>query len=891
MSIPEYSPVQFFAPRLDNIPPYLRFFDQWLGATKRKVPIAVSKFGFSPVNRIGKNAAGETIKAATTHFPPSGYINRPDTWSTFDAMFAVAPFREGSPTARKIDSQGDYIALPAFVLTEGANVRVFDIDGIKSLDVINQAIATINAKAAKNGSRERRPFMTQEQYDAKLARYQEFMRLITTALDGKTFCETSMSGKGRHYFVIDKSDHANYDTEFGEVFASNQMIYMTGHLVDGSPIELLDDPAVVNGLMGALNERRMLRKRDGSGRIDSKEIMTQVDFSFERWQDCTFEKIADYVQRSGQFMQEIYAGHSPSGDWSEDTLTLIGHVEKVCPYPEMIRDFVMMSPRLMRSGQNKSGEDRYDKTARLFPGLLRKARNSNFGYFQSHPPATVDFKNQVAGLDWSNPISSPEDVKKENKQLAEQYEKIEKETPKEKEDAFDTTPRFNLKWPPGIVGMLAKQQCEMSHYPHQTLSIIWALSLCAGLAQRSFYHGKLGVNLYTIVLEITGSGKEGLSQATADFVSQAMEVGNGKYFSLSTIIGPANIASGPAAYKLFDPYPRRFCLINEMSFMFDGMSDKSDRHSADKKRAILDIKTKAALGNTMGSYVHSDKTQEIKPVISPSLTICGEGQPDRFYSAIDAAVAEDGLLSRFLVVDCTRNYRGKRNKTPRLKFSDAMVDAMTPFLEVICKMNHDAAIMPDGRQVKLSSEAMEIVAKYEANVVDSISPQQDKIKYNLFNRSLATGLQVASVLAAIDNPDNPTITREHALWAFDFMFRERTFLHNKFLNNEVGGDMPQRISYVMELLRRYPTTTARSLGADRNALIENGLIPYHHVSKGIDRSPLFKETSTKTGARMLDEVLEYLGKAGVLETFRNNWEEFNIKPKKGQWFRILDLGV
>src|SRR5690606_18075608 len=127
---------------------------------------------------------------------------------------------------------------------------------------------------------------------------------------------------------------------------------------------------------------------------------------------------------------------------------------------------------------------------------------------------------------------------------------------------------------------------------------------------------------------------------------------------ISAFVGPASFASEPATYKHMAVHPKQMCIFNEASFLFEQMGSGDQTHAVGKKKALLDLRFKSGTGGVIQQHVHSDDKKNSGVCVMPSLTIHCEGQPERFYQALDELAAEDGLLSRFNIWDSTRNHRG-----------------------------------------------------------------------------------------------------------------------------------------------------------------------------------------------------------------------------------------
>lgn len=390
--------------------------------------------------------------------------------------------------------------------------------------------------------------------------------------------------------------------------------------------------------------------------------------------------------------------------------------------------------------------------------------------------------------------------------------------------AYDTTPAFVMTWPPGVTGRLAYETYLMMPYPNQTLAIASAIAEVAGYAQRSYHVNGMGVNIYIMTPLETGGSKESLVKATNRLETQLSAHLGMNVAVAAGIHGPTSFASEPAIYKHMSNAPRQKCIFNEASFLFEDMS-QSDSHGSGKKKALLDMRFKSGVDGRIQPHVHSKKEDSSGFCIMPSLTVIAEGQPERFYGAIDEVASEDGLLSRFNVWDSTRNWRGPFNEKMAREFSVELVTALSPLVKHAATHNGFAATEPTLTEVCISPEAHGRLRAYRTEVMERLSRYADRLRYNLFNRSDAQAWTIAATLAIADNHAKPIIGDEHMKWALVTVFAERSMLHHKFVAGEIGRGDEQRVSrLIIALQERFPTSTnsrLTSLGR-RNGYVAHG---------------------------------------------------------------------
>lgn len=444
-----------------------------------------------------------------------------------------------------------------------------------------------------------------------------------------------------------------------------------------------------------------------------------------------------------------------------------------------------------------------------------------------------------------------------------------------------TIPNYLAEWPPGVTGQLAREFYEMMHYPNQSVAVTWAVFMIQGLAQRSFLCEGNPLNGYYLILAGTGEGKDLFSAALTLFFRQ-LGSSNGRFHSLeSNLIGTTEYASGPAIHKELATKPRVISILNEASFLFESLANKSDRLAQEKKRKLLEVRYAGRRNGFLGRYIHSDKEKNTVVAYSPSLHILCEGQPARYYDSLNVDQFIDGFPQRFIIVDVDRQWKGKRRQYSELRhsFSDHVMHALLPMLDVANK-HHDGNTPPDFVDIGITPEARELFVQYE-DWKDNISKEHQYVRYLAFNRAVATAFSVAGAIACADN--SPAVQFQHAQWAIKFVHETIDNLAKKVEANEVGFNQKRQIAAVVKYLKTYHKAKDRRLKPE---YISAGIVPLWwlkiRVLDGAD-SKLF---SGNRNRGEVDELLSTLGTMKMLGLI----EDIPSAPQSsegGYRFRIL----
>jgi hypothetical protein len=451
----------------------------------------------------------------------------------------------------------------------------------------------------------------------------------------------------------------------------------------------------------------------------------------------------------------------------------------------------------------------------------------------------------------------------------------------------ELAPRFRLELPPGYAGRLAWEFMNMMHYPNQTAAVAWAIHVISGLAQRSYHIDGVGLNTYIMVLAETGSGKDGQVTARDQLFRDLQAVGQmGAHIKTDLYYGPGSFASGQALRKHVMKHMRCASMLNEASFLFQQIGGKgADPHAAEIRRAILGLKTKAGPGGREDGYAYSDDRNNVDSCPSPSLSLLCEGQPDRLYRALNAEQAEDGIINRFEFFDATTAARGKRNKN---RFRHFSVETCTALMPLVTTTAHASptGVDPTMKEVGVYADAEAWFDKYEEAVLDRLSSGRDRLRYQIFNRSLVTAKVYAALLAVLDNPHEPKIHAAHAQWALDLVYRERASIHAQFATGDVGGGHNQRVRALIKILRRAPKWESELL---TKRMKDHACIPWWLFLKKVKINTLFQDDGFKTSDKIIDEALETLVRAGNIRINAAGADVPGVGVVNGQSLSIISL--
>jgi len=435
---------------------------------------------------------------------------------------------------------------------------------------------------------------------------------------------------------------------------------------------------------------------------------------------------------------------------------------------------------------------------------------------------------------------------------------------------LSTAPRFSMNYPYDNVGRLAENLYRMSPYPNQTQAIATAFAVVAGLAGRRWHVNGNGLNLFIMCLAETGSGKETLNNAAMSlFQDLARLEGRDQstigFSRIKEYIGPSRYSSETAMYKALSKKPKQLSLMAEMSFFFEAASKGDDLHASGVRRALLDLRTKSGPLSFIKGKAYAKEEDNHGDVYSPTVSLIGEGQPDKFYRALSEADAEDGLLNRFDVFDCSRSSRGPRNREMAYALDAEIIQRFMPLARAAVADLAGPEVKPEMDRVRFSPEAQALSDQYEAEVIDKLNMKADLLRYQLLNRSLVRAWVYGALMACADlknSSDMPIISGEQMAYAIDLVYRERMHLLKMFESDATGEGDANRVAYLMGKAEQAVTNSKSSLIT--KYMKDHCIVSHHFLWDNCKTNPNFKNNRHVGASEMMIRTIKAAEAAGLL---------------------------
>lgn len=372
-----------------------------------------------------------------------------------------------------------------------------------------------------------------------------------------------------------------------------------------------------------------------------------------------------------------------------------------------------------------------------------------------------------------------------------------------------------LEWPPGIVGRVAYFFYCNSARPVKDIAIVSAIGFMSGICGGAWSISRTGCNLYTVLLALSGVGKEGLHTGISALCA-AVGLRTPHVYNFVSL---NRARSSVALRKDLEEKPWQVNIIGEIGKVLQSMSNKNKSPTMEELAGMwTEIYMKSGPNMRVAGLTYSDRTKNVAESANVAYSLLGESTPVTYYMALSDSMLEDGFASRILAYE----YEGERvalNKSPLQQPDNALADA-------IAAMVNQAKYAQDNQlncTVGLTKEAENISDEFEARSTQEINNSLSNAQRQIWNRAHLKVLKVAALLAIGKNYANPVIEKEHINWAVTFVMANVTQVLNKINNGELGDSDASRLLAIKQIIIRYFATPTNDR-AYSNGLISRSTI-------------------------------------------------------------------
>lgn len=450
---------------------------------------------------------------------------------------------------------------------------------------------------------------------------------------------------------------------------------------------------------------------------------------------------------------------------------------------------------------------------------------------------------------------------------------------------------FHRRLPHGIVGQVADYIHRQAPQPIIEVATAGALAYIAGIIGRQYNFNGDGLNLYVLLVAPTGAGKDaakaGMNKVNALLAKRAP--------AASSIIGPADYASGPALVKSIArrDYACFVCVMGEVGFKLKQMADpRAPDHAHSLLRELLKLYSLSGEGRVLEGHEHSDAKLSTKPVASPAITILGEGTPTTVYGALDENQIANGLLSRFIALEYSGPVPEYNKKHAAARISDETMSRLERLFTHTQKLAVDGEIV----NVGIYPDAEALIDDVRKFARATINEKQTDVVGGIWTRVAQQVSRLAALLAVSHNYESPVIDADMVRWAASLVLKNAKRLSAKFDSGEMGDadetDNQRQIEEVRKFLARYIARPNSQFGDYRSrAAHSQGAIMYRDLQHGIGKLAAFRKDrrgSTNAIKATLATLCDELAVLRERRLVLSEADKSDPHRKNGRYFEIID---
>ena len=706
---------------------------------------------------------------------------------------------------------------------------------------------------------------------------QEYWQL---ALQFDSYAETSPSGKGLHIWCK-ANIGAGVKVGGVEIYSQERFMTVTGTVILNKAV---DDRQAISELL----RDSLIGKRKTS----ATAVLEEVE---ETYTDRALWELASTAANADKFLQ-LFEGQWQELGYPSQSEADLSLMSMLCFYSEsnaQCRRVFRYSGLGKREKATK--DDRYlNMTIRICRSRLEEERKSDqwasmvalaFQNNQPRPeplgetvhetPATA--RHGLTNFELSDG-STLESVQEEVQQVAQiQYEAIEVEP--------ECVVPTSLKWPPGLMGIIAQFIYNNSKMPVREISVVAALAFASGLFGKSHNISKSGLNTYLILLARSGVGKEGMQTGLSLLLRELREGVTG----LETMVNFSEFVSGPALLKAVAQTP---CFVNVVSEFgrklqrFSG--DNPDSPAQSLRTAMTQLYQKSGAGMIVGGLGYSGKDQSVMATNAVAYSFLGESTPGTFYEALSAAMMEDGFLSRFTCIE----YNGDRPYGRDMSVYHPLDIRAREYLQGAASASMSANLRSVVTDVEISPEARVLLRNFELVCHNKINSNKDEGKRQTWNRAHLKALKFSALLATMNNYIAPVVSKEDAEWAIELIYLDISVFERKYLSGDIGDTDGSRIAKLCLTIKEL-MHERREFGGNTSIWTEqmrrDGVVSKAILSRKLMSAPAF--VKHKQGAtNAINNTIRSLQEDGFLQEAPR---ELLVKKYgfTGKAWRVLSLPV
>lgn len=380
--------------------------------------------------------------------------------------------------------------------------------------------------------------------------------------------------------------------------------------------------------------------------------------------------------------------------------------------------------------------------------------------------------------------------------LAESAQRAEElKTPEPEEDhEID----WDIPWPPGICGEMAKHIYNASSRPVKQFAIASALYMLAGVAGQRYNIEGGGLNLYFAMVGNSGTGKGEARRNTKRLYGQIGHAAQDPQ-GIAATFDHDFPASAPGLNRMFkDGEGTKAIYREDADALMEMLTASQPGSNGDLLRTALStFWDHSGDGLNMGGRSYAKDEDSTAMIQSPSLTVGFDFQVEPFKRFLGhSVILTTGIGGRFIYV--TRYGKRAYHQDRKSKLPGHVLEAMKNLWQAT-RLNHTVTL------VKWAEGVREAYLKVDHDCTTRINEEGESAE--LLNRAHSQGARVAACLAVAQHHLAPVVTMEMWEWAIQFVMRGYEECLKLMKGGEVGSGERVRVAKAIKAVGEYVRMT------------------------------------------------------------------------------------
>ena len=609
-----------------------------------------------------------------------------------------------------------------------------------------------------------------------------------------SYMELSPSGTGIHIISRGKLPGAGRrNTKLQlEVYCAQRFFTMTGNVIEGR--------------RNITDQQELADEISKDWEIETASTELPGDIGGNRRLDLTDEEVLREASRMHPLFSARFNAQTDCdpGRWSEAFMAVIGVLDQVTGKVDQLERIVMTSPMVLNAPPSRAGESREAKARRNFAHVLQRVRGNN----SAHLTAVAHGRALVEAMDRRR----AEEARANAERILAQAEEAFSANGVHLLKAFPLDPNLlELNAPPGVLGELVVATMAACANPFLKFALPSTLATLSGILGRRYkLPGGSGLNLNFILAAPTSTGKTQTMDAWEGFLDRAARSID------NTIQGPSRNriikASATSIQGIFEDFmhaPAACWMISECHAQLQAMSNPKstvDSQLRDAYNDLYDASKSASWFSPPRSV--ANRKAGFDPIRNLSISTYWTTTTEKL--DVFGGDAQDGFLSRVVMI---RHSGPAGDAVPdweiNKRLPDHLHDALVALMAGAKDLDDAWQMSPQIGEQKLITVSDEMVKgqawayrQIAERIKNSALAGDLPIAYVAVARLPMSSLRLAALLAVLESPYAPSISKENYEWAFSYLLQNMAALLSDLDTGQLGADMSADVQVVVREMKK-----------------------------------------------------------------------------------------